>query len=566
MSNEGKIMSWKIPQWMKMSEENSNGGALISTLGEQLDLLKDFMINILQEPMVNVTSAPEFREVDIFNIDFLYKFNVPRTIDVESPSFNMSGIINTSKYDLTEAKYLYDFYRSDDSSVFIDHEKWIIYSKIKFDTLILNGIEFNGEAFENHHVWNPLDEMGLMFGCHRYPNEKNADYKIRLFEVFRKPGNSSKTGLINFISRSLKISEEEIHINELSDDEFVSSLINEDGTLQTDLKEYIEISRKINDLDSTLYWNLLEEDNLGLKYLPMIWDTGLDKWDDKDIQSGIGWNDDLEVDFEENVKIDQDFEYGIWAEGLQNPDRKIYPEHEFKYKIYAEGYIQDKGYKPEEYQYLIKASRLIRLVFEVVATKIYDNRYTLLFPSSNQAINVSQDATNIEAEKYIVDTDHVLFTNGNYCVNENKRYLQLLSILQTNNDKQTPKLSDITVSYKLQSTPTVTNKITVKGESGIESNYLGDPNHVRVGFEVNNWGDATPVVRVRQDVNDIQRAIIKDYDDDGNLIPDVNRTIQLDTAEYRLIYDSGGDWEDGMMNSGTKNVKITNNGTLTLKL
>jgi hypothetical protein len=54
-----------------------------------------------------------------------------------------------------------------------------------------------------HHVWNFFDEFGLLLDTPRLYGEKNAPYKERILDVFRRPAGSHYQGLINGIAREL---------------------------------------------------------------------------------------------------------------------------------------------------------------------------------------------------------------------------------------------------------------------------------------------------------------------------------------------------------------------------
>jgi len=51
------------------------------------------------------------------------------------------------------------------------------------------------------HHWNQFDEMGLLVGLKRIPRESNIDFRSRI--INREKYNSTKQGLINFISQQL---------------------------------------------------------------------------------------------------------------------------------------------------------------------------------------------------------------------------------------------------------------------------------------------------------------------------------------------------------------------------
>jgi hypothetical protein len=52
-------------------------------------------------------------------------------------------------------------------------------------------------------TWNEFDEHGLLLGLARLPEEKNWEYRRRLFDVFAHRANSSYRGLVHGITREL---------------------------------------------------------------------------------------------------------------------------------------------------------------------------------------------------------------------------------------------------------------------------------------------------------------------------------------------------------------------------
>jgi hypothetical protein len=54
-----------------------------------------------------------------------------------------------------------------------------------------------------HHIWNELDEFGLLLDLPRLDEEANRSYKQRLFDVFVNRASSTYRGLINGVTREL---------------------------------------------------------------------------------------------------------------------------------------------------------------------------------------------------------------------------------------------------------------------------------------------------------------------------------------------------------------------------
>lgn len=58
-------------------------------------------------------------------------------------------------------------------------------------------------SIEDHQIFNELDKLGILLGLKRLDSESNALYKRRLLSVFTDRSNSTRTGLLNGITREL---------------------------------------------------------------------------------------------------------------------------------------------------------------------------------------------------------------------------------------------------------------------------------------------------------------------------------------------------------------------------
>ena len=67
-------------------------------------------------------------------------------------------------------------------------------------------MNFSQEDIQAHSIFNELDSHGLALGLKRLPNERNAEYKQRILDVFVNRSNSSYQGLLNGITRKLGFS------------------------------------------------------------------------------------------------------------------------------------------------------------------------------------------------------------------------------------------------------------------------------------------------------------------------------------------------------------------------
>ena len=214
--------------------------------------------------------------------------------------------------------------------------------------------------------------------------------------------------------------------------------------------------------------------------------------------------------------------------------------------MYAEGYVFDDGYKPEDYKYTVTASELIPLQFNVTAHKIYSHEYNLNF--NQTPISIEEALANGNHYDKYVKTNNISIASGKYVPNKPRRYVQIVANFKSNIDRiDTPTIDRITLKY---------TKDGVQRTINIEGDQVTDwaNNAITIGFESNTWQDTDPPIRVRNDTQDSQN--IEFYSD----------SLVLVKGDYRKTYNSEGDWDDGMNNEGTINVRVSNSGTLKLSI
>jgi hypothetical protein len=573
-----------LPSWMKMRNdpENSTGAKFIDAFGVQISEIEKLLVDILvsHHPQMNPISVGG---VNISNIDIIYKVYIPveqigrlETVayGADSTTLGVNQIQRTST--------IYEFYkRSNEDVYYYDANSSVLYLSKELIPLYVNGA-YMPEIME-HHVWGPYDEMGLLVGCPRISGEKNIEYRKRLLNAFVKTditykdgkeivsivkgpdgkpistmGNSTRQGLLNYISRSLNINQEDVIINELSD-EFVNSLINPDGTIKPELKEYIKLSNRINLSDTNTYWDTLEENRMGMSYLPLVWDTPLDKWDNKKIQNGIGDIDDLEIIGPQQEDPVQSFNYHIGVEGLKITPNIIYPQHEFKYKVVANGLKEGTEFKPEQYKYTVLASELIPLDFKVKANRHYNShvqtkldghvRYhtddNRPIADTTRSIVSSTDVRDTDFKKDSYITNNIIIVPGSKIMNPDYRYIEVMAALSTKDRKVTPVVDSIRIEY------TTTGNVHRTLLIDTRDTTTQDGETITTGFEENTWDDVGPIIKLKNDTND-----------NYNVLTTVDGTMTLAKGDYQKIYDSEGDWDDGEQ----INVRVSPTGTLKLSI
>lgn len=370
-----------MPQWMKMAKDPTSVGAqFLNIFGLEFEDVEQYLNEVLSNQYIDTA--------DIGQIDIAYKvpLAIPVVVDME--------YIDTVMVHKGEDSYVFlnvpsirKFYMAgnDENVAIIDREEGVLYLRpgsylINDDNLFnpFDYIEVNGTAhfdYALHHIWNAFDEFGLILGLDRLFGERNEAYKKRLLDVFRNPGNSTKSGLKNALARELGLSTDSIMVNEFANPAFRENLLNSDGSPSKKLSKYVEQVNKIlgfawdNMSWGEAYWHSIEEKNIGLEYLPHVWDATTNGWKDTDFQSGIGDGNDLLVRAPKEENNERHYKYYVGLRGRKSGTDLLNPEISFKYKIVAKGKIVNEEYKPQPYRYTIVAAEIVNLYFIIRAYK-----------------------------------------------------------------------------------------------------------------------------------------------------------------------------------------------------
>ena len=267
----------RLPYWFKIKKDckNSIGRNFLNVFGMELDEVK-FLIDY-------GISQTKIDSVDLNYCDICYY----TVLDFDEKIENIK--ISSVFYDgglLTETDNIGEFYSVDVNSIMYsaihtkqylyDRFRRVIYTRFPYNKddyykygyikIKLNDNSIKEYELKPHHVWNFLDEFGLLLSCPRLFLESNKEYKRRILDVFKNPANSSKTGLLNGIARELDLrksiiwenGEENLIIKDLMvtlnkikvDDKFVNIkdvyLDQDDNIILLGNKEYKNIKREVS--------------------------------------------------------------------------------------------------------------------------------------------------------------------------------------------------------------------------------------------------------------------------------------------------------------------------------
>lgn len=522
-----------LPQWMKMAKDpNSVGAQFLNVFGLEFGDVQTYLDNSLSNRFIDT--------VDLEQIDVIHKVPLSLAVitDLEETD-EVLGYRNESAVPFDVVESLKDFYMADaeKNTAIFDRDQGMLYirsSKVALErslTAPYDHIDINGAAhyeYYIHHVWNALDEFGLLLGVDRLYGERNAAYKERILDVFRKPSNSTKQGLENGLVRELGLQDGDVVINEFANKAFRQSLLDENGAPSKKLENYVDRINKVlgftwdNMTWGEAYWRSVEESQIGLEYLPHVWDVGLENWKDEDFQSGVGDGNELLVTAPKEESDTRNFKAFVGLRGIQRNTEMLNPEIHFKYKVTAKGKIYSEEYKPELYKYTVIASEIIPINYLIRAIRQF--YYTSI---------INFDTAAVSGIGYQYDTPGspgVEIINSNTILTKDTdRYLKLRAYLakdSTAAKNVTPKLAKIGVKWE--------------DTAGTQSTFWLDS---QADLTRN---DAT----VDTELTDINVSTAGD--------------VELGFGDFYYKIDSRGSWEEGEAENG--GIEFTNNGSIKLKL
>lgn len=467
VNNFTKNLMQKFPSWMKLAkDENSIGAQFLDVFGITFDEFQKEIDSTVENFYINTAN------IDM--IDIIYKVPLAN-IKIDDFSEYAETYINLnddSQIMVHTSHNLREFYKHDESSMFrsyVNRANGYLYLRVDLDlfndinqpfkSVVING----APQYELiiHHVWNAFDEFGLLLNIYRLEGERNESFKNRILDVFKNPGNSTPKGMINGISRDLGIDKEKVNIYSLSEKNTHKELITSEGK---PTKKMISYAKQVNDsLKFTwdalnfgeAYWHSIEEDNLGIDFLPHIWDTDMSIWEDSDFHSGIGDGDDLFVHKPKTIDSNRKFRAYISLIGYYEEVEEIYPEIKFRYKIYAKGKIPNNEYKEELFKFTTKSSRLVNQNYNLEAEQLFKYNFRTDFFNKN---------------KFVQDDKMVFIKSNDFLHTVTDNIMRLKLKMSTRTETDSPSFSEITVVY--EDTTGADNKYTLK----TRDDFLNDKN------------------------------------------------------------------------------------------
>lgn len=518
----------KFPSWMKMArDQKSNGAQFLDVFGMSLERFKieldaivnDFYIGTARTDMIDILYKIPLATEKIPDFDSFISVNI----------YEKTNTITTVKHCNT----IREFYSYDDflsPRTFLDRSQGMLYLRVNFEyypdvNQPFDYVEVNGTKQYDlilHHVWNAFDEIGLLVGLSRLFGETNEKFKERILDVFKNPANSTASGIKNGLARELGLSKSEIQVNYLSDHAFLDTLTNKDGT---PTKRLISYAKQINEtLKFTYdemnfgeaYWYSLEQDNLGIYYLPHIWDVDTTVLPDSFFQSGVGADEDLLVHPPIEQENKRTFKAYIGLMGFYENAEELYPEISFRYKIYAKGKVPDKSYKEQPFKYTIEASELVQQPFQIKGEQEFDYNHRIDFFDPNAVTAVESDLDFIKSNDFLHETtDNIM---------------KLTVRMSTTDETKSPNIPELNIIYE--------------DGQGTEKKLAFDTSDKWLNPQ--NGKDGSPITQVKY----------ADISTDGS-------SLELGYGAFQQIYDTTADFQTGYYETNSILIK---DGKISLNL
>ena len=195
-------MADEYPNWSKIRQtKESNGQLFLNYFALELEEIISYLEWIHEQKYIST--------VDLGSLDWIYRYSLP----VLSPEDDVQFLkaVGASMVEVPVLETMKEFFYNDQNDGgIVDYEESKFYTTKDIGNLVFN-LTRNGNKSSHviepmdYHLWNSLDEFGLLLGVNRQDLERNQDYKERLLDVFRYPSGTHDIGLTHGIARELNL-------------------------------------------------------------------------------------------------------------------------------------------------------------------------------------------------------------------------------------------------------------------------------------------------------------------------------------------------------------------------
>ncbi|CDQ41793.1 hypothetical protein [Virgibacillus salexigens] len=192
----------EYPQWTRIRKsKESIGQQFLNFFGIHLEEVEDWL-NWIDEQKHLVSAETKM-------LDWIYTYSLPKIN--QNDDIRIFYQKDNKTYLLPILESIHEFFYNDaNEGGIIDYRERKFYCQDSYDQI--RGIVKNKDGVSEfkatpkpYHIWNTLDEFGLLLNLKRNYLETNTAFKNRLLDVFRYPANTSKDGLSSGIARELNL-------------------------------------------------------------------------------------------------------------------------------------------------------------------------------------------------------------------------------------------------------------------------------------------------------------------------------------------------------------------------
>lgn len=189
----------RYPEWMDMRElENQPDGELATPNSLGAQFVNAIAGEWLDDQRVQMKQAEYQLFIDTVDLDQLaWAYETEINND---PLWSVTG----DGIELSRAADWNEFIEApDDHHVcFIDYEENAIFSRQEYDDFQLNE---ETQPQSPYHVWNFVDELGLLVDLERHDLEDNETFRWRILDVYRNRGGGGRENFLNAVRRELNL-------------------------------------------------------------------------------------------------------------------------------------------------------------------------------------------------------------------------------------------------------------------------------------------------------------------------------------------------------------------------
>lgn len=380
----------RFPSWTKVYADSlqratpetalpeTNAGKVINAiLGEDLDEIDVLISRIELDSFIGLSDQNQIAWL------YVYSNIKPGFIKVTADNFEMARV--SSMRELLE-------HRTTDYVFYYNFLTAQLFALFKPNKLKIDGVLYESQTVQNI---NSFDEFGLKVGLQRLYLESNANFRLRILDVYQNPPAINAESLKRTLRRELDIWRAfgstpnssyvgaTPEILEMSDIEKDDRYFSKDGAPTKDFMDFVEYLNR--QYPSNLgyikwgeaYWDPAGKRMEGFSQIPQITDSATSEYYIENYQPGIGDLNDIKLKLEKLDYGIRDYSFGIRARGIKKDGiEKAYEPVDIVYDTYISYYEDYLDNQTATITYDV--SLLLNLHGDIPNDAVYKARYKVL--------------------------------------------------------------------------------------------------------------------------------------------------------------------------------------------